>query len=473
MNKEKTLIKNTIIYAIGNFGSKILSFLLVPLYTYYLSTNDYGYFDLITTTIMLLIPIITFQIYDGLYRYLLDSKSNKELSNIISNSFFITIRNLLIFNTIYIIFIQFKMFKYEYLILLQINFNIISNLFAQIARGLKKNIQYSISGILSTFITLSSNVLFIVVINLRVGSLITANILASISIIIYLEYNLKIHKYIKIKLRNKIIKKQLIIYSVPLIPNVISWWLMKVSDRYFLTFYKGMEANGIYAVSNKFPSILIMLNSIFYLAWQESAIIEYKSKDKNQFYTKMFNVLMNIQFCSVIILISFTKFIMKFMVNGDFVSAWIYVPFLYMGTIFNSFSSFYGTGYLSSKDTMGAFYTSIIGGIVNVIINITLIPIIGIQAASFATMISFLVMWIVRLWQTKKYFRIDIKVKNLIILSIISIVFIVFYYNKNYILNIIMMVLSIIIFIVFNKNLIIKSFEFLFKKFKNKFSILS
>jgi O-antigen/teichoic acid export membrane protein len=439
---------------------------LLPFYTYYLSTNDYGYFDLITTTVMLLTPIITFEIYDGLYRYLLDSKSSDESSNVISNSFFITIRNLLIFNIIYFVFVQFKMFRYEYLILLQIDLSILSGLWSQTARGLRKNVEYSVSGILATIIILTSNILFISVMNLRVGSLIISNILSFIVIIIYLELKLKIHKYLKLKLSNKIIKKQLIVFSLPLIPNLISWWFMNVSDRYFLAFYKGIEANGIYAIANKFPSLLIMLNSIFCLAWQESAITEYNSKDRNEFYTKMFNVLMSIEFTSVIILLAFTKFIMEFMVNSKFSSAWIYVPFLYVGTIFNLFSSFYGTGYLSSKHTIGAFYTSVIGGVINIIINITLIPIIGIQGASVSTMIAFLVMWLVRLFQTRKYFKIVIDLKKLILLSSFSVLFIIFYYINSNILEIIMMILSIIIFVIFNKNLIDKVIKFAAKKIR-------
>ena len=466
MSREGTLVKNTIIYAVGNFGSKILSFLLLPFYTYYLSTNDYGYFDLITTTVSLLTPIITFQIYDGLYRYLLDSESGTESSNIISNSFFITVRNLAIFSIGYLIFIQFKSFRYEYLILLQIDFSILSGLWAQIARGLRRNVEYSLSGILATMVILCSNILFITVMNLRLGSLIISNILSSIIVMFYLNQKLKINKYIKIKLNSKIIKKKLIVFSAPLIPNLISWWFMNVSDRYFLAFYKGVGANGIYAISNKFPAVLVMINTIFYLAWQESAITEYNSKDRNEFYTKMFNVLMSLEFTAVIGLLAFTKFIMYFMVNAKFESAWMFVPFLYMGTIFNSFSSFYGTGYLSSKDTIGAFYTSAIGGIFNIIFNIILIPAIGIQGASLSTMMSFLVMWLIRLWQTRKYFKIDIDLKKLIALSGISVLFIVTYYSSNKIIEIVMMALSVIIFFVFNRNLISKTVEFAVKKLK-------
>jgi len=474
MSKEGTLVKNTIIYALGNFGSKILSFLLLPFYTYYLSANDYGYFDLITTTVSLLTPIITFEVYDGLYRYLLDSKCEDEAANIISNSLFITVKNIIIFNIVYLIFIQFKSFRYEYLILLQIDFGILSGLWAQIARGLKRNVEYSISGILSTVVVLVFNILLITVMNLGVGALIISNILSFIIVIVYLDLRLKIHKYVKLSLSDKAIKKKLVIFSIPLIPNVISWWFMNVSDRYFLAFYKGMQANGIYAISNKFPSILVMLNSIFYLAWQESAITEYNSKDRNSFYTKMFNLLMNLEFTAVIGLLAFTKFIMKFMVNVKFESAWMFIPFLYMGTIFNAFSSFYGTGYLSSKDTIGAFYTSVIGGIVNVIMNFALIPVIGIQGASFSTMIAFLVMWVVRVLQTRKYFEISIDYKRLILLSFISILFIILYYVNKMSIDMVMMILSVIIFFIFNKNLFEKINEMLKKVFlknKNKYKV--
>lgn len=461
MNREKTLVKNTFIYAIGNFGSKILSFLLLPFYTYYLSTNDYGYYDLITAALSLLIPLVTFQVNDGLYRYLLGAENDNEGSEIISNSFFITIRNLVLFNIFYIIFIQFKSIKYEYIILLQIDFNILSGLWAQISRGLRHNSEYSVSGIICTIIILSSNIFFITVMKFKLGSLIASNILSSAAVIIYLDYRLKIHRYIKLKFKNRRVQKKLILFSIPLIPNMISWWFMNVSDRYFLNFYKGIQANGIYAVSNKFPSIIIMLNSIFYLAWQESAICEYSANDKNKFYTDMFNILMVIELTSVIVLLAFTRFIMNHIVDPKFYSAWLYVPFLYIGAAFSSFSSFYGTGYLSSEDTKGAFFTSVLGGAVNVLINFLLIPVIGIQGASLSTMISFLIMWLARVLQTRIYFKIYINYRKLISLSVICMCFTVLYYSSYKIIQTACMIISMLIFFIYNKNLITKGIGFL------------
>ena len=468
MNREKTLIKNTIIYTIANFGSKFLSFLLLPVYTYYLTTGDYGYFDLITTTVSLLIPLITFQINDGLYRYLLESNNTKESSDYISNAFFVTMKNLLIFNLLYIILIQFKSFRYDYIILLQLDLSIVVGLWSQISRGLKRNIEYAISGIITTIIILVSNILFITVMNYGVGSLIISNILASIISVIYLDYRLGIHYYIKFNLKNKIIKRNLMVYSIPLIPNVVSWWLMNLSDRYFLNFYKGIEANGIYAVSNKFPAILITVNSIFYLAWQESAISEYKSKDKNEFYSKMFNLLVVLEFTAVIILLPFTKLIMKYIVDNKFYSAWLFIPFLYFAAIFNAFSSFYGTGYQSSKETLGAFYTSMYGAIINILLNMLLIPIMGIQGAVLSTMVSFLIIWLVRLQQTKKYFKIHIHKNKIISLLLISIIYTLFYYLNIKFMNYLLMILSIIIFIFYNKDLLNGAMKTIKNRVKDK-----
>lgn len=454
MSREKVLIKNTIIYAIGNFGSQFLSFLLIPLYTSYLDLSDYGYFDLVSTTIALIIPLITFQLNDGLYRYLLEAKSSEEKTKYITNSIIIIIKNLVIFNICYIIFIQFKSFRYQYIILAQLNFNIIYGLYAQISRGLKENTIYAITGVNSTFITLILNIFFITVMKYSIGGLIISNIISSIVNILYLEYKIKIHRYIKFNMINKVIMKNLIGYSMPLIPNVICWWFMNTVDRYFLTINSGMQANGIYAISNKFPSLLIMVNSIFYLAWQESAISEYKSKDKNEFYSKMFNLLLVLQFTTVIILLAFTKVVMKYMVDDAYFSAWMFIPFLYFGAIFTAFSSFYGTGYLSSKETMGAFYTSISGAIINILLNIILIPIMGIQGASFSTMISILIMWLTRVWQTKRYFKIDICKRKFISLFLISIIYTIFYYLNIKVINYFMMISSLIIFIIYNKEFI-------------------
>jgi len=466
MSREKILLKNSIIYLIGNFGSRFLGILMLPLYTHYLNKEQYGYFDLMITAIALLIPIITFQITDALYRYLLDSKDYKEKCRVITNSISIMILNLIFVNLIFLIIFRFKKFDYQYLFLEQLDVSILYSVWIQVARGLKQNVLYSVSGFIFTVISLLSNIAMIVCLHFGIEALILSNVFASTITFVYVECKIRIFKYINFKLLSKKSKLKLIKFSLPLVPNAVGWWFMSASDRFLLNHYMGMEANGIYAIANKFPSILIMLNFIFSLAWQESVITESKSKDNNEFNSKMFNLYVTIEFTGVIVLLAITKVIMRLLVDNSYYIAWRYIPFLYLGTIFSGFSVFYGASYLSSEKTLGSFYTSVIGAVINVIVNICLIPLIGIQGAAFSTMLSFLAMWILRIVDTKKFFNISINVKPLLTLSTITVIYTCLFYYENIVLEAILVLLSIVIFVLYNKILLIKFKEAILIKLK-------
>lgn len=456
MNKEKRLIKNTLIYAIGNMGSKLLTFLLIPLYTEYLSSGEYGTFDLIVNTVTLLMPLVTFQLSEGIYRYILTENDNKKIEKYISNGILVVIGNVIVFTIVYYIFCVFVAFKNKLGIYIYFVSMCLYTLWSQIARGLKKNLQYAIAGMLVTLVTMILNILFIVKFSIGINGLIYSYSLGFLVGFIYLEITTKIISFIKIKNFSRKFRGRLMKYSVPLIPNAASWWIMNVSDRYAITYLMGEAFNGIYAIANKFPSIIVVVNSLFNLAWQESSIMEYSSEDRDEFYTNMFNNFMKLQFTSIIVLLSFTKIGFSILVKGDFYLGYRTAPILYLASIFSAFASFYGTGYLSAKDTKASLYTTMLGAGVNIILNFILIPMVGIYGAAIATLISNLLVWIIRLKHTKKYFNIKINIRVFLSLISIFIFFLGMFYIDNSIMNVIMMILSSFIFFVYNKKLVIK-----------------
>lgn len=456
MSKEKQLIRNTIIYAIGNLGSKLLTFLLLPIYTAYLLESEYGAFDLIVNTVSLILPIITFQITDGIYRFILGEKDDNNVKRYISNGSIVIFINTIVFTIIYIICSIIFNFNNKILIFIYTISTIFYTLWSQILRGLKRNIEYAIAGIIVTIITLSLNILLIVKFRAGINGLMISYIFANLVAIIYLEAKGKILRFIDFKNINKNTVKVLCTYSIPLIPNVISWWIMNVSDRYMITYFLGSAFNGLYAIANKFSSIIVIINSFFSLAWQESAILEYDSKDRDEYYTRMFNSYMIIQFTGMLVLISLTKLGFVFLIKGNYYQGYTIVPILYMASIFSAFSVFYGTGYLSANDTRGSFYTTIIGAVINVIINLFTLPTLGIEGAAVSTLISYFVVWIIRVAQTKKYFCIKINKKDFSILLSLNIVFCFLYYIDNFIVSIIMILLGTIIFIFYNKSIVQK-----------------
>ncbi len=470
MSRERTLIKNTTLYMIGNFTSKFLGFLLLPFYTHYLSTDNFGYFDIINTTIILFLPLVTFEINDGLYRYLQDSKTSEETSDIITATLSSTLRNLLLFSLIFIITTSFIPIKYSYLILPALISLVLSDTWQQIARGLKQNILYSVSGVAYTFVMLSSNIILIAFCHMNVDALLYSNIAAGFTSFIIIEAKLRIFKRLSFSRSLKYLRKSLIKFSLPLMPNAMNWWIINLSSRYLIFCYIGSEANGIYAVANKFPSILILINTVFNLAWQESAIAEYSSEDKDSFYSKMFNLYMRVQLSSMLVLIPFTKILMGFMVDPAYFEAWKYTPLLYVSTIFSSFSTFYGTGYLVSKETKGALTTSMVSVIVNIGLAVLLIPLLGLQAAAFANAFAFLVMWIIRYVQIKQYFKIDVDFRVFFSLCFAILAFIGLYFINNSLVCYLLTAVGAIIFFVINRDMVkklvhittcrIKSFSF-------------
>lgn len=452
MSREKSLINNTILYMVANFSSKLLSVLLLPFYTHYFTAGEYGYFDLINTTLLILVPVIFLQINEGLYRYLLDSKSEEEESGIITNAVIVSMRNAVVFSILAVAFFQFKDIKHSLLILILINVSVFSWIWQQTARGLKNNVVFSTSGIVFTAVMLVSSIVFVVTMNMKIDGLLYSNILASVAMIGYIEWNIKIINRLKISYRSSELQKKLIKYSLPLLPNSINWWVMNCSSRYLINIFIGPEANGVFAVACKFTSILILVNGIFNLAWQESAITEYESEDKDAYYSKMFNIYMKIQFTALLVLLPMTKWMMEIMVDEKFLEALIYIPFLYIGTVFSSFSMFYGTGYLSSKETKGAFSTSVTGAVVNIIANLVFLPLFGLQAAAVANMVSALVIWLVRVYQTRKYFKIRIEAFSLLTMLLLTCLYVILYFNDIQALTIGLFAAALCIMYIFNQQ---------------------
>ncbi|MED4023444.1 MULTISPECIES: lipopolysaccharide biosynthesis protein [Priestia] len=457
MTREKKLFKNTMIYALGNFSSKGLVFLMLPIYTSFLTPREFGSYDLIVTIVTLLVPIISFQIQEGSFRYIIDEKEHAQKYQVVSSTIQIIVRNLIVSNILYILCISFFNIHYSLLIMVYYNVYIFSEVYLQVARGFQKNLDYAIAGIINTLVNLISTLILTIGFNLKIEGLLISVIFGFITSLVYLEMKIKILKNIKFFNKNITIRSNLVRYSVPLIPNILNWWIMNVSDRLLLTHFMGVEANGIYAIANKFPSIIIIMNSIFYLAWQESAITEYSSKDKDKFYSQMFNGFMKFQVSCLLVLLSLSPIFIYLFVESEFKEAYLYMPFLYMGAVLSSFSSFYGTGFQSAKETKGAFYSSVLGSVLNIILNLLLIPYIGIQGAAISTMLAFLVMWIMRIYQTKKYFRIKIDVKSLLILIVLTIIFTITYFNvENILSQVIFITVSLLTAFLYNKQLCYK-----------------
>src|SRR5699024_4953988 len=182
-------------------------------------------------------------------------------------------------------------------------------------------------------------------------------------------------------------------YAIPIIPGAASWWIITMSDRYFIAAYLGMDANGIYAVANKIPAILLMMNTVFSLAWKDNAIISFDASNKNAYYSNVFRHCFRLMTTTVICLPLLAKPILALVIGSSFYSACKYIGMLLLGTLSKAFSLFWAAGYHGAKKTNVIFVTSIIGAFVNVLFNVIFIQFLGMYAVVISTFLAFLITW--------------------------------------------------------------------------------
>ncbi|MGP4064077.1 lipopolysaccharide biosynthesis protein [Oceanobacillus sp. M65] len=454
-SSSKKLFNNSIIFGIGDIGSKGVTLLLVPLYTFHLSQSEYGSIDIIQVTINLLIPILSLSIFESVLRYVMDKE--EDTSTVFTNCFLITFISSLLTLIGFVILYYITKYDILFYICVIIILQLFQSLFAQFMRGIGHVKIFAINGILIAFTVALMNVIFIAWLKLGIEGYLLATVIGLIVSIIYMNFNVNTLKYVRISnvsIRNS---RMLLKYSIPLMPNSIMWWIINASSRYFILIFAGTTFNGLFAVASKIPSVLSIFNSIFFKAWQLSAIEEYESSNKVAFFSNVFNYYQQFLFVTLGVILLLLKFIFEFAIGSEFYNAWQYVPFLLVAVLFSSFSSFLGTNYIASKETIGVFKSSVFGGIINVILNLTIIPLLGALGASISSMISFIVMSIMRWHDTKKYIRIEYNYKNIIInLTFIFISIGIMYLNIEWFFEFTFQ-LVVLILILFNNRMLLNT----------------
>lgn len=448
--KNKSLMQGMLIYAIGNFGTKILSFLIVPLYTYYISTADMGTYDLLISTVSLLTPIITLQISDAAYSFMIRGRVESRLC-VQSSLQLLTVTSLVSTLVIFLVNYFFPIAFFWEFVLLCVTNNLLT-VVQRMLRGLKKQKLFALSGVIYTAVFLGLNVLQICVLKQGVRSLLTSAIIANtvtLILIYLLEKGLRVWFVCKPELP---VIKDMLAFSVPLIPNQLSWWVINSSNRYIISLFLDRSANGIFSISYKFPTILQMLLTLFNTSWQDVVVAD--NEDSGAFYTKVFRTLYILSFTMLLPMIPATKLVILWFMEQSYADAANYVAFLYLGTVFQSFASFYGVGYLRGKDTKRASTTSIFGAIINVVVHFGLISFIGLQAAAISTFVGFLVMWLIREKHNRKELGIQIRWGEFLALLVPVTGLCVAVSFTNVLLDCIITVVGGIAFLILNRNLI-------------------
>ena len=454
MDRKKYLAKNTALFALNSIGTKLIVFILVPVYTNALTTEEYGIVDLVTTLATIIGPAIILNINEAVQRFCLDEDANynKIMSVGITALLFSFIVGLLI---IPFSGLARSLAPYSLLFYLFCVTQGICVVFSSYLRGKEKLTHFAICNIIITLTGALFNISFLVVLKTGVSGYFWAFIISYIIGSIYALFAGKINDVIRHFFIDTILAKRMLVYSIVLIPNTLMWWIMNASDRIMVTSMIGLSANGIYAISYKIPSAISTMSTVFNQAWSFSAIKEDKSEDRLSFNQRMYDSLFSAQILITGFLITIIRPFIRIYVSSAYYDAWQYTVPLLVGYFFMSLGTFFSVQYTVNKDSKGFLCSGTAGAIANVVLNFILIPLLGTMGAAIATMFSYICVCAYRAWDTQKYLRLPLwDLRKLILITMILIMGVTTYFDNSLVRNTLLVCGMLVIVVILWRKII-------------------
>lgn len=455
---NERLARNTVIYLIGNAGSKLLQMLFLPVITSILSTAEYGYYDLIVTSISLVTPVVTFQITEAMFRNLFYGSEDEKETVLSSVAAFltggVTCLSIVMAAMVWIhLPIQFPV-----LVFLNYFSNICFTYLQKVVRSEQHNSVVAAAGVINTATMLAVQGFTLVVLDMRADGMLVANFVSYFVASLYMEKTAKLRKRISFKKIDPRGLWSMFKLSLPLVPNSVCWYFVSAGNSYLITTLVSAAANGVYAIANGFSQMLTFVTGVFQMAWQESSIIECSSEKRDVFYSSTFNAYMKLLLSAYIVLLPFIKLVMPILVSVSFQDGYVYVPVLLASAVFSSFSQFYGSAYLTFKKTGGALFTTLVAAVINCGICIIFIGKLGLFAPALGSATAFAAQWLIRIWQMGDYFKVKIDVAALFALLLCSIISCACFYLCGTAVQTIVFIFGLAVAFLFNRNLIQKVF---------------
>lgn len=397
MNRRKKLLFNMGILAFGTFGSKIVVFLLMPFYTAWLSTEQYSAAELISSTANLLIPLACVGIANGIFRFAAERESDKRA--VFSTSVALLGIGSLVFLALSPLLGLIDLLDgWVWLVICYVLSANLQSVCAQYVRAVDRTTLFSVQGILNTLLTVLFNILFLAVWEMGVLGYVLSVIVGNLLTTLFLVVVARLWRSFSVRAINRRMMRDLLVFSLPMIPTTVCWLITDLSDRYMVSYFCGGAVNGIYSAAYKIPTVVTLVSGIFMQAWQFSAVAESSDEEGcKSFYSEVFRGFLSVTAIGSVWLVLLAKPLSQILLNRAYFDAWRYMPTLLCAAAVEAIVAFLATVYMVKKKSMHSFLTAMIGTLLNLLLNLCLIPEWGALGAAVATLTAYVAVWIARM----------------------------------------------------------------------------
>lgn len=404
------LFSDTVILAIGTFGSKLLVFLLMPLYTALLSPSQYGTAELITGTANLIMPFACVGITNGIFRFAAEKGTDRE--GVFSSGMVLLGAGLC--GTVLLGAVALCIgAAWRTEILLVVLYVLAADLqavCAQYVRAVDRTRLFAVQGILNTLVTVGFNILFLMAFDLGVTGYVLSTVVGNLLTTAFLVVSAKLWRVFRLSHVSRTAMRELFRFSLPMVPTTICWLITDLSDRYLVSWFCGEAVNGVYSAAYKIPTIVNLVSGIFMQAWQFSAVVQSADGEEcSRFYSQVFRGFLSVIFIGSGGLILLSPWLCRLLLNSAYHEAWRYMPTLLCAAALESVVSFLASVYMVRKKSMHSFLTAVAGTGLNLLLNFLFIPRMGTfggaLGAAIATLIGYAAVWVLRMADVPRLLR--------------------------------------------------------------------
>lgn len=469
MKRQRELLSNTAILAVGQFFPQLTALIVMPIYTGMLTKAEYGRFDLINTVVYILEICLLVQMHRAVFRFLIDVRGEEEQESYISTAFFFGLFFSVLGSVALGLFYSDLGPTVQILLTVYLFLNLQICMVGQTVRGLGHNGVFSIGAIIQALTNLLLVVLFVAKLKLGFVGLFLALDIGLFLAVSYQMIYCRLYRFLRLRAFRVSVLKKMLSYAWPMVPNSLSLWVIETCDKYIIRVFLGVEYNGIFAVAQKIPKFFTLAYGTFNMAWHESASMSIQDEDHDLYYESVFHALLEFLTGCMLLLIVATPILFSILIRGSYQEAYRQMPLLFMGVFFSCFSSFYGGIYVARKATKAVGVSSAIGAVINAAVNLSMVRSFGLYAASVSTIVSYFVLSGYRLWDInrKKYAVIHYNFRKITLCLSSILLCSVLCFLQNPWCNAVNLLLGISGFVLLNHKMMLSIFRMIVKKIRH------
>lgn len=451
MKYVKQFIKTSGVFFVGNTLTKLISFFLLPLYTLKIAPDSFGYYDLTISILSLLIPILFFQAWDGIFRFTFDYEGKSEKYMVISNGLIIQLFGLIIYAVTFLVVINTINYhiEFKYLIFIYGVLYAFQYYYNCVARSFSKNGILVAAGLINTIISLILNVVLITVFDLGIEALYISYIIGTLIQLAMLETNLKVISNFNINVVSTFLIRKVVYFSLPLCVITVSYWLLSGLTRLAISYELGMYENGLFGIANRLSSIIILVVNVFQFAWYEMSYSMNKEEGKKKYYQYSLNYILKVILYVGSLSLVLIKVLFPHLIAQDYHEALVIIPITFIGVLINSYVSFSSTLFLAEKDSNKLLMPILVSSVVNILGLFLFTNTYGLVGATLTLTLSFLVSALIITFKLKRQYRITIGKKTLVKGLFVFLMSIVVFYKVDEALYLVIIFLFFLMLLVY------------------------